>query len=79
MGLYSLERRRERYTVFYTAKIMNGLGPNFRIATYNKPQTGQHSTKDFICSRKSNNIIMWKSKGHCILMPFHRTSGFCVV
>ena len=34
LGLYSLERRRERYAIIYTMKILKGLVPNFSDDSY---------------------------------------------
>ncbi|WP_347046854.1 hypothetical protein, partial [Escherichia coli] len=44
LRLYSLERRRERYAVIYVWKILEGLVPNFGIASYTNPRTGRHCT-----------------------------------
>ena len=44
LKLYSLERRRERYFIIYTWKIINGLAPNIRgrdsITTYSSERRG---------------------------------------
>jgi hypothetical protein len=29
LGLYSLEKKRERYIILYTLKMITGLAPNF--------------------------------------------------
>jgi hypothetical protein len=42
LKLYSLERRRERYTVLYMWKIIKGLVPNPGITTRWNPRTGMH-------------------------------------
>jgi hypothetical protein len=42
LKLYSLERRRERYTVLYMWKIIRGLVPNPGITTPWNPRTGMH-------------------------------------
>ena len=42
LKLYSLERRRERYTVLYMWKIIRGLVPNPGITTRWNPRTGMH-------------------------------------
>ena len=45
LGLYSLERRRERYIVIYIFKILSGVVPNmtnegYQISTYNNARRG---------------------------------------
>jgi hypothetical protein len=42
LKLYSLERRRERYTVLYMWNIIRGLVPNPGITTGWNPRTGMH-------------------------------------
>jgi hypothetical protein len=46
LGLYSLERRRERYIILYTWKMITGLAPNFecetsKIVTYYNERRGR--------------------------------------
>jgi hypothetical protein len=41
-SLYSLERRRELYTILYMRKIIRGLVPNPGITTRWNPSTGMH-------------------------------------
>jgi hypothetical protein len=46
LGLYSPERRRERYIIVYTWKIITGLAPNFesetsKIVTYYNERRGR--------------------------------------
>ncbi len=46
LELYSLERRRERYIILYTWKMINGLAPNFesetsKIMTYYNERRGR--------------------------------------
>ena len=41
LRLLSLERRRERYTVLYVWKILEGLVPNFGIDSCSSPRTGR--------------------------------------
>jgi hypothetical protein len=42
LKFYSLERRRERYTILYMWKIIRGLVPNPGITTWWNPRTGMH-------------------------------------
>ena len=46
LNMYSLERRRDRYTIIYVWKIISGLAPNFldnqnRILTRDNPRLGR--------------------------------------
>ncbi|GAB1597390.1 hypothetical protein Ahia01_000015400, partial [Argonauta hians] len=41
LKLYSLERRRERYSIIYIWKILQGIAPNFGIEGYTNPRTGR--------------------------------------
>jgi hypothetical protein len=45
LGLYSLQRRRERYVILYIWKMISGMVPNFesetfRIETYHNERRG---------------------------------------
>ena len=41
MKLYSLQRRRERYIIIYTWKVLEKLVPNFGIQCHTNPRTGR--------------------------------------
>lgn len=49
LNLYSLERRRERYTIIYVWKILEGLVPNLDDSSERRLETHTHSRRGRLC------------------------------
>jgi hypothetical protein len=50
LKLYSLERRRERYTLIYVWKILNGLVPNVSRTAHDGVRATQHPRRGTLCA-----------------------------
>ena len=61
LNLYSLERRRERYTILYVYKIYRGIAPNFEserwtIKTKYSERRGLHCELPSICTSATARV-----------------------
>ena len=87
LGMYSLQRRRERYICIYIWKVVEGLVPNFGIEVTANNRTGRHCTVPLIrpTARGRIKTIRFTSMGvngprifNCLPKSIRNTSGCSV-
>ena len=63
LGLYSLQRRRERYVILYTWKILTGMAPNFESETF-RIETHHNERRGRLCkipSLRNRSAVRFQS------------------
>ena len=86
LGLYSLQRRRERYCIIYIWKIIEGLAPNFSnpITSTFAGYRGRTCVISHVnvgrVGKLAYNNFRWRSIRHFNSLPIHqRTISSCSV
>ena len=73
LKLYSLERRRDRYSVIYVWKILQGLAPNMlgedQLRNVNNPRLGRLCALPPLKSRSPRSIQTLKESSFCVRGP----------
>ena len=74
LGLYSLERRRDRYAIIYIYTILIGVAPNFecdqyKIITYVNDRRGLFCRKPAIAIRAADRIKTLKDRSLAVRGP----------
>ena len=84
LGLYSLQRRRERYYIIYIWKIIEGLAPNFSNPSTCSGRRGRSCVISHVNVRRvgtlSHNSFRWRSIRLFNSLPMHlRSISSCSV
>lgn len=75
LGLYSMEKRHERYAMIHIRIIMEGLAPNFESKALVLRSNSQYQRPHLLHQGYELNIIIASdSRDHNCLMSYHEVS-----